>query len=193
MNRRLLIVIALALVAATLLVSCNGSSRTCYYGYFEDQAYAFVYKGKTNELYGIRLPLQQILLWGKASSLDSIPTAMRNFVGLKDQGFLIGTSSSLRTLWDLLDALGSESDDSTSNAKRLGTMVAKADILSKKPLSDKIIQLCGSDSVAFLKLLSDAQPVCYSYDAQGFFQTDDLNFSQRYFAQWLEQVLGGQQ
>ena len=44
---------------------------------------------------------------------------------------------------------------------------------------------------SLLKLLSDKNPSCRCYDAQSIFNTDDLNFSQRYFSQWLEQVLGG--
>ncbi len=181
----------IALVALTLplvLTGCASNSKTCYYGYFGDSAYSIIYMGKTNSLYFIKLPLEQIR---NSSGADSIPTTMRNYVGMKDSGFLVGTPESVATVKDILDALGSESEEDISNAKRLDTLVAKAQVLSKKPLLDKINQLCGQDVEGLLKLLADREPECRYYDAQSFFKTDDLNFSQRYFSQWLEQVLGG--
>jgi hypothetical protein len=124
--------------------------------------------------------------------MDSITTAMRNYVGLNDRGFLLGSADSLQALKDMLDIMGSESTEEPSAAKRAATMVDKAPVLSKKPLSDKINQLCGQDAEGLMKLLEGANnPSVSCYDAQGIFTTDDLNFSQRYFSQWLEQVLGG--
>ena len=70
-------------------------------------------------MYCIQLPLEQILLWGKASGMDSIPTAMKNYVGMKDKGFLIGTSDSVVTVREILDAMGSESDEAPSSIKRV--------------------------------------------------------------------------
>lgn len=186
-----LVAVALLVLLALCLTACSNDTTICYYGYFEEQAFAFVYKQATNTLYGIRLPLEQILLWGKASGLDSIPIAMRNYVGLKESGFLIGSSDNFRTMCDLTDALGSESSVPDNNGKRLSTLASKALVLSKKPLSDKINQLCGPDSAGLLKLMAEKNPTCVSYDAHSFFDTDDLNFSQRYFTKWLEQVLGG--
>jgi hypothetical protein len=124
--------------------------------------------------------------------MDSIPTAMKNYVGMKDKGFLIGTADSVPTIKDILDALGSESTETPSSMKRVKTLVAEAPVLSKRPLLDKINQLCGQDVESLLKLLSDRNPSCRCYDAQSIFNTEDLNFSQRYFSQWLEQVLGGE-
>ena len=190
-KRKLFSLILFVLLLSVVLVSCSSNQYTCFYGYFEDSAYAFVYAPSTNRFYCIQLPLEQILLWGKASGLDSIPVAMRNFVGLKDSGFLLGTSNSLLTMKDLLDAIGSDSDEKPSNAKRVSTMVEKAAQLSKKPISDRISQLCGQDSEQMFTLLAEYEPTSISYDAHGFFNSDDLNFSQRYFSQWLEQVLGG--
>ena len=186
------VLIAVVLLVLTFsLVSCNANSSICYYAYFEDSAYSMIYVPKTNILYGIQLPLEQILLWGKSSGMDSIPTAMRNYVGMKDKGFLLGTSESIATVKDILNALGSESDDAPSSLKRVETLVEKASVLSKKPLLDKINQLCGQDVEGLLKLLAEKNPTCKCYDAQSIFNSDDLNFSQRYFTQWLEQVLGG--
>ena len=190
-KRKLFSLILFFLLLSVVLVSCSSNQYTCFYGYFEDSAYAFVYAPSTNRFYCIQLPLEQILLWGKASGLDSIPVAMRNFVGLKDSGFLLGTSNSLLTMKDLLDAIGSDSDEKPSNSKRVSTMVEKAAQLSKKPISDRISQLCGQDSEQMFTLLAEYEPTSISYDARGFFNSDDLNFSQRYFSQWLEQVLGG--
>ena len=190
-KRKLFSLILFVLLLSVVLVSCSSNQYTCFYGYFEDSAYAFVYAPSTNRFYCIQLPLEQILLWGKASGLDSIPVAMRNFVGLKDSGFLLGTSNSLLTMKDLLDAIGSDSDEKPSNSKRVSTMVEKAAQLSKKPISDRISQLCGQDSEQMFTLLAEYEPTSISYDARGFFNSDDLNFSQRYFSQWLELVLGG--
>ena len=190
-KRKLFSLILFVLLLSVVLVSCSSNQYTCFYGYFEDSAYAFVYAPSTNRFYCIQLPLEQILLWGKASGLDSIPVAMRNFVGLKDSGFLLGTSNSLLTMKDLLDAIGSDSDEKPSNSKRVSTMVEKAAQLSKKPISDRISQLCGQDSEQMFTLLAEYEPTSISYEARGFFNSDDLNFSQRYFSQWLEQVLGG--
>lgn len=184
-------IIFIIMLCAFFLSGCSTEQSICYYGYFEDTAYAFVYTYQTNSFYCIRLPLEQILLWGKESGLNSIPAAMGNFVGLREKGFLLGSSDTLNTLKDLLDTLGSESDESASREKRVRTLAEKASVLSKKPLSDKINQLCGPDSEKLLKLLAESKPKCRCYDARSFLTTDDLNFSQRYFTQWLEQVLGG--
>ena len=190
-KRKLFSLILFVLLLSVVLVSCSSNQYTCFYGYFEDSAYAFIYVPASNSFFCIQLPLEQILLWGKASGLDSIPVAMRNYVGLKDSGFLLGTSNSLLTFKDLLDAIGSDSDEKPSNSKRVSTMVEKAAQLSKKPISDRISQLCGQDSEQLFTLLAEHNPASISYDAHGFFNSDDLNFSQRYFSQWLEQVLGG--
>ena len=150
-----------------------------------------IYSPEEGAMYFIDLPLEQILRWGKESGLDSIPMAMRNYVGLKDSGFLLGNTDSLSVLRDLLDALGSEDESQPSGRKRVETLVAKATVLNAKPLSDRIIQLCGQDAESLMKLLSEKNPQCVCYDAHSMFNSDDLNFSQRYFTQWLEQVLGG--
>ena len=187
-----LVLIALLVFSVMILTGCGSDSRICYYAYFEDCAYSFIYSAGNNCIYCIRLPLEQILLWGKASGMDSIPTAMKNYVGMKDKGFLIGTADSVPAIKDILDALGSESPEAPSSMKRVKTLVAEAPVLSKRPLSDKINQLCGQDVEGLLKLLSDRNPSCRCYDAQSIFNIEDLNFSQRYFSQWLEQVLGGE-
>ncbi|MBO6001037.1 MAG: hypothetical protein J6P81_04530 [Spirochaetales bacterium] len=184
-------VILIVMVSILFLVSCNADSKVCYYAYFEDCAYSIIYSQRNNSMYCIQLPLEQILLWGKASGMDSIPTAMKNYVGMKDKGFLIGTADSIVTVKEILDAMGSENEIPPSSVKRVNTLVSEAALLSKRPLLDKINQLCGQDVESLLKLLSDKNPTCRCYDAQSIFNTDDLNFSQRYFSQWLEQVLGG--
>ena len=194
MNRRLrsiILSILIACVALLLVTGCSSSQNTCYYAYYGDSAYAMIYNPSSNGFYCIQLPLEQILRWGKASGLDSIPIAMRNYVGLKDSGFLLGNTDSLKTIRDILDVLGSESHEPATNTKRVKTMVQKAQALSKKPLSDKINQLSGQDAESLLKLLAEKNPDSWCYDAHSFFNTDDLNFSQRYFTEWLEQVLGG--
>jgi len=188
---RTAIIILISFVLILTLAGCRSGQDTCYYAYFGDCAYAMIYSPDDDSFYCIELPLEQILRWGKESGLDSIPMAMRNYVGLKDSGFLLGTSDSLAVLRDMLDALGSESDVQPSSRKRVETMVAKSAVISRKPLSDRIIQLCGQDVEALMKLLSGKDPQCLCYDAHSMFNTDDLNFSQRYFTQWLEQVLGG--
>ncbi|MGX8682159.1 MAG: hypothetical protein ACSW74_05790, partial [Spirochaetales bacterium] len=125
-------VILIALVALLSLVSCNADSKVCYYAYFEDCAYSIIYSQRNNSMYCIQLPLEQILLWGKASGMDSIPTAMKNYVGMKDKGFLIGTSDSIVTVKEILDTMGSESDESPSSTKRVRTLVSEAALLSKR-------------------------------------------------------------
>ena len=190
-KRRTLIIILSLVLLCCVLVSCSSDRYTCFYGYFEDSAYAFVLDQKENAFYSVRLPLEQILLWGKASGLDSIPVAMRNYVGLKESGFLLGTGGTLLAMKDLLDAMGSDSELNASDSKRVTTMVEKASILGRKPIADKISVLCGQDSEQLFALLAQHSPESYSYDAHSLFNSDDLNFSQRYFTQWLEQVLGG--
>ena len=195
------LIITVSLVVLLVLTGCSSNQLTCYYAYFEDSAYSLIYSERTNTFYSIKLPLEQILLWGKASGLDSIPTAMRNYVGMKDSGFLLGSANSIATVRDVLDVLGAENGDSGTGAgnglaspsrKRVETLVAKAHVLSEKPLLDKITKLCGQDAQNLLKLLDEKSPKIQYYETQSFFDTDDLNFSQRYFTQWLEQVLGGE-
>lgn len=190
-RRRTLITILIAVLMVLALTGCSSGQNTCYYAYFGDCAYALIFSPDGGRLYCMELPLEQILRWGKESGLDSIPMAMRNYVGLKDSGFLLGTTDSLAVLRDMLDAMGSESDEQPSGMKRVETMVSKATVLCRKPLCDKLIQLCGQDVESLLKLLSAKNPQFVCYDAHSMFNTDDLNFSQRYFTQWLEQVLGG--
>ena len=190
-RRQIVISVLIVLAAALFLTGCSSGQNTCWYAYFGECAYAMVYTPADNSFTCIQLPLEQILRWGKASGLDSIPMAMRNFVGLKDSGFLLGTPESLSALRDILDALGSESDEQPSGAKRVYTMVAEAGSLTRRPTLDRLIPLCGQDVEGMLKLLAEKDPECWCYDAHGIFYTDDLNFSQRYFTQWLEQVLGG--
>ena len=183
--------ILIAVLMVLALTGCRSAQNTCYYAYFGECAYALIYSPEDDCLFCIQLPLEHILRWGKESGLDSIPMAMRNYVGLKDSGFLLGTTDSLAVLRDMLDALGSESEVQPSGIKRVETMVAKSAVLSRKPLSDRMIQLCGQDVEGLMKLLSGKDPQCLCYDAHSMFNTDDLNFSQRYFTEWLEQVLGG--
>ena len=190
-RRHTVISILIVLAAALFLTGCSSGQSTCWYAYFGECAYAMVYTPSDNSFTCIQLPLEQILRWGKASGLDSIPMAMRNYVGLKDSGFLLGTTESLSALRDILDALGSESDEQPSGAKRIMTLVAEAGSLSRRPALDRLIPLCGQDVEDMLKLLAEKTPECWCYDAHDIFNTDDLNFSQRYFSQWLEQVLGG--
>lgn len=187
-SRTVFILIAVCLA---LLCSCNVSTRDCFYSYFEDTAFVLVYDKGEDVLYEVILPLEPILLWGKDAGLDSIPVAMRNFVGLKESGFLVGTSTSLQTVRDMLDVMGADTEGEPSGSKRLATFAGNIAVLSKKPLSDNMNRLCGQDMSKVLDLLESKNPSTFYYDARGLFDNEDLNFSQRYFTQWLGQVLGG--
>lgn len=183
--------VLVAVVCLAVLCSCTSSSRDCFYAYFEDTAFILVYDRNQDTLYEVILPLEPILLWGKDAGLDSIPVAMRNFVGLKESGFLVGTSISLQTLRDMLDVMGADMEGEPSGAKRLATFADNVAVLSKKPLSDNMNRPCGQDISKVLDVLENKSPNTVYYDARGLFDNEDLNFSQRYFTQWLGQVLGG--
>lgn len=183
--------VAIAIVSLSLLCSCSSSSNECYYAYFEDTAFILVYDKGRNSLVEVVLPLEPILLWGKNAGLDSIPTAMRNFVGLKESGFLLGAKESLQTLRDMLDVMGADIEGDAGGTKRLEAFVANVAVLSKKPLSDNMNRLCGQDISKVFKVLEGKSPSVGFYDARRLFDSEDLNFSQRYFKQWLDQVLGG--
>jgi len=183
--------ILLVVLSLFCLCSCKGTIKNCFYAYFEDTAFIMVYDRNENILYEVILPLEPILLWGKSAGLNSIPVAMRNFVGLKEDGFLVGTSSSLQTLRDMLDVMGVDEEGEPCGEKRLSTFASNVAVLSKKPLSDNMNKLCGQDMSKALKLLENKNPKTVFYDAQTLFNNEDLNFSQRYFTQWLGQVLGG--
>lgn len=183
--------IILLIVSCLSLVGCSSSKPECYYAYFDGSAFAFVYAPKKNTLYEISLPLEQILLWGNNAGLDSIPVAMKNFVGLKDSGFTIGTAQTLVTIRDLFDSLRSDPSLEQTPDVRLQTFVEQASVLSKKPMLDKMNTLCGADMAKLLALAADKKPKTCYFDAKNFINSEDLNFSQRYFTQWLEQVLGG--
>lgn len=187
-SRTVFILIAVCLA---LLCSCNVSTRDCFYAYFEDTAFVLVYDKGEDVLYEVVLPLEPILLWGKDAGLDSIPVAMRNFVGLKESGFLVGTSTSLQTVRDMMDVMGADTEGEPSGSKRLATFAGNIAVLSKKPLSDNMNRLCGQEMSKVLDLLESKNPSTFYYDARGLFDNEDLNFSQRYFTQWLGQVLGG--
>ena len=186
--KRALIILICTLI---LLSSCSDDNMDCYYAYFEDTAFIFVYEHSNNTLYEIELPLQSILLWGKSAGLSSIPVAMRNYVGLSEDGFLVGTTQSLQTLRDMLDVMGLDTEGENSSSKRIQTLIDNVTVLSKKPLSDNMNTLCGQDVSKAFKTLETASPKTLYYDARTLFSTEDLNFSQRYFTQWLGQVLGG--
>ncbi len=187
---KVLFVVAV-IICLAVLCSCTSSNRDCFYAYFEDNAFILVYDRNQNILYEVVLPLEPILLWGKDAGLDSIPVAMRNFVGLKESGFIVGTSGSLQTVRDMLDVMGSDREGEPSGAKRLATFADNVAVLSKKPLSDNMNRLCGQDMSKVLDVLENKSPNAIYYDARGLFGNEDLNFSQRYFTQWLGQVLGG--
>lgn len=180
-----------AIMCLVALCSCGSPSRDCFYAYFEDTAFILIYDRNQNTLYEVILPLEPILLWGKDAGLDSIPVAMRNFVGLKESGFLVGTSGSLQTVRDMLDVMGVDREGEPSGSKRLATFADNVAVLSKKPLSDNMNRLCGQDMSKVLDVLESKSPNAVYYDARGLFDNEDLNFSQRYFTQWLGQVLGG--
>lgn len=188
---RALILLALLATCLALLCSCNASSRDCFYAYFEDTAFVLVYDKGEDVLYEVVLPLEPILLWGKDAGLDSIPVAMRNFVGLKESGFLVGTSTSLQTVRDMLDVMGADMEGEPCGSKRLATFAGNIAVLSKKPLSDNMNRLCGQDMSKVFGVLESKNPSTVYYDARGLFDNEDLNFSQRYFSQWLGLVLGG--
>lgn len=190
-NKKFLLFLCVSLLIISLLCSCNNNDIDCYYAYFEETAFIFVYKQNQNTLYEIELPLETILLWGKSAGLSSIPIAMRNYVGLSESGLLVGTSQSLQTLRDMLDVMGMDRDGDANSSKRLQTLVENVSLLSKKPLSDNMNTLCGQDVSKALKVIENMTPKTLYYDARGLFSTEDLNFSQRYFTQWLGQVLGG--
>ena len=184
-------VIIVLICTLLLFSSCADDSMECYYAYFEDTAFIFVYKHRDNTLYEIELPLETILLWGKSAGLSSIPVAMRNYVGLSEDGFLVGTKQALQTVRDMLDVMGLDSEGETGNSKRIQTMIDNVSVLSKKPLLDNMNKLCGQDMTKAFNTLEEAFPKTLYYDARTLFTTEDLNFSQRYFTQWLGQVLGG--
>lgn len=190
MSKALPLVLAMVLVLA-FACSCTSASSECYYAYFEDTAFILVYDRGSNVLTEVVLPLEPILLWGKSAGLDSIPAAMRNFVGLKESGFLVGTKQSLQTLRDMLDVMGVDEEDDAGGSKRLRTFADGISVLSKRPLSDNMNKLCGQDVAKVMKTLEGRNPSTAYYDARPLFDSEDLNFSQRYFTQWLGQVLGG--
>lgn len=185
----ILFILALFLILSSLC-SCS-SKKDCFYAYFEDTSFILVYDNKANKLYEVILPLEEILLWGKEAGLESIPVAMRNYVGLKETGFLIGTKDALQTVRDMLDVMGNDRKGENSPDKRIETFAQNIDTLSKKPLSDNMNKLCGLDMAKALEILKNKNPETVFYDAQELFNNEDLNFSQRYFSQWLGQVLGG--
>ena len=113
---QVVLIAAVLLVLSFSLASCNANSSICYYAYFEDSAYAMIYVPKTNTLYGIQLPLEQILLWGKSSGMDSIPTAMRNYVGMKDlvDHMIVKFSEEANAVCEALSALQSSRPEDSS-------------------------------------------------------------------------------
>ena len=189
--KKFLLLLCISFLMASLVCSCTNDNLECYYAYYEDTAFIFVYKQDQNTLYEVELPLETILLWGKSAGLNSIPIAMRNFVGLSENGFFVGTSQALQTLRDLLDVMGLDKEGGSSSTKRLQTLVDNIAVLSKKQLSDKMNTLCGQDVSKAFKIIEGMNPTTLYYDARTLFSTEDLNFSQRYFTQWLGQVLGG--
>jgi len=189
--RKIIILMLALFLILSALCSCKSSKKDCFYAYFEDSAFIIVYDHKINKLYEVVLPLEEILLWGKEAGLDSIPVAMRNYVGLKETGFLIGTKDDLQTLRDMLDEMGNDKGGENSGDKRIETFAQNIQVLSKKPLSDNMNKLCGQDMAKALEILKNKNPETVFYDARELFNNEDLNFSQRYFSQWLGQVLGG--
>ena len=190
-TKKFLFFLCVSLLMVSLLCSCGDSNLNCYYAYYEDTAFIFVYKQDQNTLYEIELPLETILLWGKSAGLSSIPIAMRNYVGLSESGFFVGSSQALQTFRDLLDVMGLDREGEANNSKRLQTLAENVSLLSKKPLLDNMNKLCGQDVSKAFKVIENVTPKTLYYDARGLFSTEDLNFSQRYFTQWLGQVLGG--
>ena len=142
-------------------------------------------------MYEVRLPLQQILLWGREAGMDSIQMAIRNFVGLEEEGFLIGNFRSLETAREIIEALGEQGSLELDCQSRLNIFISKAEVLSKKNLLDNMKKLCGEDISIIIDLVCEKKPQGVYFDSQSFINSNDLDYSQRYFSQWLGQVLRG--
>ena len=186
--KKTLICIVLALAVLFTFTSCSEKTDVCYYGYFGNTAMLLVYSSLNNSLYEILIPVEQIILWGRANGIDNIVNAMRSYVSLPEDGFMSGNSQVLAAVRDILTALSN--DRAEDNVSRLRVLTDRQELLSNTRLIDNLNRLCGTDFSKLTQALKNGNIEVHCFDTGIFLDTEDIVYSQSYFHRWLAQVLG---
>lgn len=186
--KKTLICIILALAMLFTLTSCAEKKDVCYYGCFGNTAMLLIYSSRSNSLYEINIPVEQIILWGRANGIENMGSAMRSYVALREDGFMSGNAQVLTAVRDILTALSNEK--TPDSLARLRVLTDRPELLSNSRLIDNMNRLCGTDFSALTQALKNNNIEVRCFDAGTFLDTDDIVYSQSYFRRWLGQVLG---
>ncbi|MCQ2397832.1 MAG: hypothetical protein MJ052_00820 [Sphaerochaetaceae bacterium] len=168
--RFLVIVILISL----FMVSCEKQEDSlCYYACFGDSAFIFAYSSPKNTVYKIDVPTEVLIKWAQVRNLESLPSSLLDFSGVRQNGFIIGSPETFVAFQEIMGALDGHYE-----------------LLADEAVSEKMNRLCGEDMAELGKVFQRGEPALVTFDAANFLSVEDIYHSRNYFCQWLMQVIG---
>ena len=177
--------LAILTIVLLLFVSCYRSSDICYYAYFEERAFILVYSSEKNTLYEIDIPVDILKSWGEINGQTSIRDIMTSFAGLQRTGFMSGSILTLEAIDEIIDTIA-EKEPQTS-LQRLETVAANVKLFDNAVFLGNINRLTSTEIRPLVRVFSMGPEIC-CIDS-GTFLPEDVEFAQKYFRQWINQVL----
>lgn len=182
MKKAVLLILSLLL----LLTSCGIKRDVCYYAYFGDSAFLLTYSADKNTLYRIDIPVRTLAIWAKDNGYTNMKDVMRDYAQMKENGFIIGNSDTRQALDDILDALCGRHLQTTE--ERMNAFVRKASVLKNSSLIARMNNLCSTNLTDLARAVMTSNPKVCCLDAGSFLMEDSL-YSQKYFKEWLGQII----
>lgn len=179
-------VIIAALAVLVLLTSCTIAEDKCYYAYFGDSAFLLVYSAGKNTLYKVDIPMDCLVIWAKANNYTNMKDVMLDYVQLRSDGFMIGNVQTHEALNQIIDALAGQKLENSE--QRLETIVKNRSVLKNTTFVENINKLCSTSLSDLAKIIVSKKPDICCFDT-GDFLMKDSEYSQKYFTQWLGQIL----
>lgn len=175
-----------ALIVLLLLSSCTLSKDCCYYAYFGDSAFIIVYSGSKNSLYRIDIPVDILVVWAKNNGYTNMKDAMLDYVQLRADGFIVGNKESHQALNEIINALAGRT--LTTSQEKMELISEKKNVIGNSQFVENINTLCSANLSELAKIIRTKDPLITCFNA-GEFLVNDSGFSQKYFTQWLGQIL----
>lgn len=180
----------LILAVLLLFCSCSSASDGCWYGFFGNEAYAFIYSSSKNTIYEVKLPLQSVISWGEQNNIGAVDQAVVKFCGIGADGILASSALNRNAFCDILNSMDKTGERTPYS--RLQAMVDNSVRLSQDPLASAMSRLLGSDIKPALRLIAENSPSACFLDATGYESEEDTVKVQKYVSTWLKQVINGE-
>lgn len=180
------------LLLAVLLCFCSCSSSTdgCWYGFFGNEVYAFIYSSSKNTIYEVKLPLQSMIIWGEQNNISAVDQAVVKFCGLGADGILASSALNRTAFCDLINSMDKTGERTPYS--RLQAIVDNSVRLSQDPLASAMSRLLGSDIKPALRVIAENSPSACFLDASEYESEEDTVKVQKYVSTWLKQVINGE-